>query len=110
MNALPGTPLDAAEIKPCAFCGKGMMHGGEITFYQVDLAQCVVDIAAVQRLHGLEMMMMGNVGIARALSPDTAIARRLPATRHLVCQPCLLRKDGLAQLFAIADEKPESAS
>lgn len=83
------TPIDAAEIRQCASCGKGVMTGGQITFYEVTAVQCIVDLKNVQRLHGLEMMMGGNVGIARAFSPDNTIAHRVgQPVKHWICQAC----------------------
>lgn len=94
-----GTPFDVSELKACALCGKGMMHSRDVVFYEVNITQCVVDLRSAQRLHGLEMMMGGAVGIARALSPDTAIARRLEPAHLLICQPCFIHKEGLAEAF-----------
>lgn len=98
MSDLPTTPFDVGELKPCAFCGKGMMHDGNIAFYEITLGQCIVDRRNVQRMHGLEMMMGGAVGLARVFSPSNTVAQRLPAERHLVCQSCLLESSGLSRL------------
>jgi hypothetical protein len=101
-DPLPGKPVDAADLKPCARCGKGVMHGGDVTFCEVTIAQCVVDLPNIRRIHGLEQMMAGNVALARVFSPDNTVARRLPATRHLFCKPCLLASD-LAMLLEGSD-------
>ncbi|MEW6121607.1 MAG: hypothetical protein AB1698_03275 [Pseudomonadota bacterium] len=99
MEAQLGKPLDVSELKPCALCRRGMMHDGNIVFYEITLGQCVVDVGNVQRMHGLEMMMGGAVGLARAFYPSNTVAQRLPAERHLVCQSCLLESSGLSRLM-----------
>jgi hypothetical protein len=104
MADLPGTPFDVSDLKACSFCRQGVMHRGDVVFYEIGLSQCVVDVKNVQRMHGLEQMVGGAVGLARVFSPDNTIARRLPATRHLVCQPCLLEHEGLAMLIEQSDD------
>lgn len=99
MAELPGKPFDVGELQPCAFCGQGMAHSGSVVFYELRLSQCVIDMRNVQRMHGLEMMMGGAVGVARALSPSNNVAQRLPAERRLVCQPCLMERPELAILL-----------
>jgi hypothetical protein len=91
MTDVATTPFDVADLLPCGQCGKGMMHAGDVSFYEVTIVQCVVDVRNVQRMHGMELMMGGAVGIARALSPDHTVARRVGApTRRMVCQQCAL--------------------
>lgn len=94
MNEKPDTtPMDACELLPCAHCRKGMLHSGAPVFYEVTVRQCVADIPNIQRMHGMEMMMGGNVGIARALSPSNTVAQRIgqPA-RLLVCMDCAVQE------------------
>jgi hypothetical protein len=81
-------PLDVAELKPCALCKRGMMHSGSPVFYELNFATCVVDLPNIQRMHGLETMMGGNVGVARAFSPSNNVAHRMPATRSMICSEC----------------------
>ena len=84
------TPFDVSELQKCALCGDGMAHGNGITFYEVEIRQCVLDPQNIQQMHGMEMMM-GNPAIARALSPTTTVAHRIgPKTRKLVCQECAI--------------------
>lgn len=103
MADLPGTPFDVGDLLPCALCKKGMMHGRNIIFYELQIAQCVIDARNVKSMHGLELMMGGAIGIARALSPSNAVARRLPSERKLICQPCLLENTTLAILMENSD-------
>jgi hypothetical protein len=76
------------DFKKCAICGKGVMHSGQIMFYKVSITMMGIDIGAVQRQHGLEMMM-GNAAIAHVMGPDEDLAKPLgkPET-GLVCQDC----------------------
>ena len=52
--------MKQTEIKPCAACGKGVMHAGAPQFYQVTVQPYLVNVPAIQRQHGLEQMLGGN--------------------------------------------------
>jgi len=86
-------PLDVTELMACFLCDKGVMHGGDVHFYEVEIRQCVVDAKNINRMHGMEMMMGGNPAIARALSPDNTVAQRIgPKKRRLLCASCALHQ------------------
>jgi hypothetical protein len=102
--AFPTRPFDVADLKPCALCRRGVMHGGDVAFYELVLGQCIVDMGAIGRLAGLEQMMGGAVGLARMFSPNNNIAHRLPPERHIICQPCLMDSEALATLLTRSDE------
>ena len=57
--------LDVGDVEPCASCGKPLMEGGGICFYEVTITQHVFDLRSIQQMHGMEMMMGGNVPLAR---------------------------------------------
>lgn len=81
------------DLKPCAGCGKGLMHAGDICFYEVALTQHLVDMDAVRQLAGLEMMMGGKqagVAVARALSSVQEISQEVWTNKLLLCQGCAL--------------------
>lgn len=85
------TPIDVNDLKPCVRCGKGLMHSGVPIFYQITVASCVVDVANVSRLHGLQMAMGGAAPLAFAFAPDTTVARRVePVPVHFLCHSCAL--------------------
>ena len=84
-------PLDVSELQKCALCDRGMMHGGAIHFYEANIGQCVVNVGNLQRMHGLEQMMQGNVALARVFSPDNTVALRLPTKRVLICADCVFK-------------------
>lgn len=91
MDNLDTAPLDANELKACTCCGRGVMHAGSPFFYELTMRSCVVDVKNVQRMHGMELMMGGAVGLARALSPSNTVAQRLPAARHLIYTDCAVK-------------------
>jgi len=97
-------PLDVSELLPCAGCGKGMMHGGNIHFYEVETRQCIVDLANVQRMHGLEMMMGGAVGLARVFSPSNTVAHRLQPERKMFCAECAMTSGTPVAMLAESSE------
>lgn len=83
------SPLDRSELEKCFFCKKGMMHGGDIHFYEVTVGQCIVDLPAVQQQAGIDMLI-GHPALGMALAPVTRVAHRLPTKRALVCAGCAI--------------------
>lgn len=76
------------EIRPCALCGKGVMHAGLPLFWRVTCECMGIDMAAVRRTTGLEMLT-GSVALARAMGPDPDIATPLGDARTIVvCESC----------------------
>lgn len=75
IKTVQATNLKQHELMPCVMCGRGVMHGNAMSFYQIGLTQYVVNLPAIKRQHGLETII-GNAAIAFALSPgeDMAIA------------------------------------
>jgi hypothetical protein len=81
--------LKHRDLKPCIFCGKGMMHAGGIAFYRLTLERCVVNIAAVQRAAGLEQMLGGHALLANVMGPNEDLAKIIPDPAVcLVCDDC----------------------
>ena len=83
--------VDASEIQNCTCCGKGVAHTGAPVFYEMTITPCIFDTQNIQRMHGLELMMGGNAGIARVFSPDNTIARKpsVPIKRW-ICSECAM--------------------
>jgi hypothetical protein len=78
------------DFKKCAICGKGVMHSGQITFYKVSITMMGIDIGAVQRQHGLEMMM-GNAAITHVMGPDEDLAKPIDkASDGIICSECAI--------------------
>lgn len=109
MNApVPGTkPFDLKELKKCRGCGLGMAHDGNVIFYEVTVHQVVLDPRNIQRIHGLEQMMV-NVPLARVFSPDNTIGHRMgDATRLLMCMDCAMAIEPLP-IAALIEEKDDA--
>lgn len=84
--------LKHRDFKPCALCRKGVMHANDITFYRVRIERFVVDLNAVQRAHGMEMMMGGNAVIANVMGPNEDLAKLFTGPHEiLICSSCALR-------------------
>lgn len=82
------TGLKRKDITKCACCERGVMQGGSLTFYKLTVEHHLVDIGAVRRQHGLELMM-GHPGLASIMGPDEDLTTVIDRPRVvLVCQDC----------------------
>lgn len=89
--------MKAGEFKPCALCGKGMLHAGVPLFYRVTVEHMGVKVREVERSAGMEQFL-GNVALARVFH-DPEVAERIGApVKTLVCQSCALEPHLLARL------------
>lgn len=80
------------ELKKCAECNKGMMHSGNPIFYRVTVERMCVNLPAVERQHGLELMLGRNPVLASVMGPNEDIAVPLGGRiQVLVCQDCSIR-------------------
>jgi len=83
--------LKQRDLKACAICGQGLMHNNQPHFYQLSVSQYVIDMRAVGRQHGLEMMLGDAAALAQALGPDDDMAKRVAHCPDLnVCADCAL--------------------
>lgn len=85
--------MKAEDLKPCALCGKGVMHAGVPLFYQVTVQAMCVDGRAVQQQHGLEQFFGGGAGgavaLARVFTPDPEVAKPVGDVHTtVICQTC----------------------
>jgi hypothetical protein len=81
--------MKAGDLQKCALCGKGVLHNGVPLFWRVSLQRMGVDLAAVQRAAGLEMLLGGNVALARILGPNEDVATPVGEGRTiLICEQC----------------------
>jgi hypothetical protein len=97
--------MKAEDLRPCALCGQGVMHAGVPIFWRVSFRRMGVDIGAVRRSAGLEMVL-GSVALARVMGPDEAIASPL-ADEHtiLVCEQCASRPTSVYELGFPKDQQ-----
>ncbi|MFP4240072.1 MAG: hypothetical protein ACLFRZ_12300 [Rhodosalinus sp.] len=92
------------DLKPCALCGKGMAHSGQLHFYRVRVEQHVLDVRAIQRQHGLEQMLGPAAALGQVLGPDEDMAKGLGETTQLVCADCGLSSAALTTLLHPDDD------
>lgn len=104
MTEIQTEPLDRSELKPCALCGKGVLHTGAPFFYELTIAQCVADLSSIRQQHGLELMLGAAAPLAAVLVPSTTVARRMPASRVLVCSECALNEARPPAFFIDEDD------
>lgn len=96
--------MKAGDLENCVLCGQGMMHAGMPLFWRITLQRMGVDMAAVQREAGLEMMMGGHVALARIMGPNEDIAAPIGAERTvLVCERCSSRHTSIYELGLVDD-------
>ena len=89
------------ELKKCGICNKGVMHNGSFIFYKISLQRFIINAKAVQRQHGLEMML-GSPALANILGPDEDIAKPLSEkATALICDSCAMEQN----MLAVIDER-----
>ena len=81
--------LKQKDLTGCVICGKGVAHDQNILFYRVRIERYGLDVRAVQRAVGLELVMGGSP-LAQVMGPDEDLAIRIASYDGLVCQPCAL--------------------
>jgi len=95
------------ELSKCVFCREGVMHGGNPFFYRVKIDHMAIDLNAVRRQHGLEMMMGAVAAVARVMGPNEDMALEASTTdSFLVCQDCGIDK-GIARAAEVVSELQE---
>lgn len=101
-------PFTRDDFKPCVACRKPLMASNPLgIFWRISAERLILDLAAVRREAGLEMMMGGSVARARAFSPKHSFALPLvPAREMLICDTCLIERGGdLAPAFLPEDDE-----
>ena len=111
MTEQPVTPVDPGyrdglkhqDFKKCVLCNQGMAGGGRnLTFYRVQIEHHVLDPRAIQRAHGMELMV-GSPALANIMGADEALSKVLgDDVDVLVCQTCFL--DGRAELAQVMEK------
>lgn len=95
------------DFKKCVLCNKGMMNGGAIHFYRIRLENFIINIDAVRRQAGMEMMM-GSPTIAQAMGPDEDMATSMGEQEMLICANCFLNSD--VRLFSLLNAVEQEAT
>ena len=84
--------MKQGEFQKCAICHEGVANKG-ITFYRVRMERFILDPRAIQRQHGLEMML-GSPELAFHMGPQDDIAKRIDDPHvFLVCENCACMKE-----------------
>lgn len=92
------------ELQKCCICREGVMKDRQITFSRVTVERFLVDVGAVQRAHGLEMVLGGNGFLANAMGPNEDLAKRFHENEVFVCDSC-----GIEQLtiLELSEREPQ---
>ena len=93
-----GEPIKQTDLRKCGRCQKGVMHTGLPLFYRVTVQRYGIDAGAVQRQHGLEMVV-GNATIANVLGPNEDLAKPISELTDLfICEHCATESTMVAVL------------
>lgn len=93
--------LKRKDLKKCACCDRGIMACGAAIFWRVNIEMFAVNMRAVERQHGLEMML-GSPALANVMGPDDDLAVRIEtgdSDPMLVCNDCMLKHLGPAMVW-----------
>lgn len=85
------TKMDIRDAQMCASCGKTPLKN--IDFYEITIAQAIVNPNALQQFGGLMMQLGGNPALADVFTPDRTIAEVLPPKKVHICHDCFLMKE-----------------
>ena len=94
--------MKQSDFKPCVGCGKGVFHDRNFVFYRLRVAYLVADVSAIQRQHGMELMMGAAAPLAQIMGPNEDLAATVDEGDVLVCLECATRKC-LAELWEKAN-------
>ena len=84
------------DLKPCAACGKGVLHGGGPVTYRVTFEQHLVNPGAVSRAHGLETYFGGGVRgatLAHVMGTGEPLFHPVSQVSALFCSDCFMSPD-----------------
>lgn len=100
--------MKQSEIQPCKLCGKGVCQDNMPIFYKVRIAWMGLDVEAVKRQSGLEMMLGGAAPLAAVMGPNEDIAKQISTSDMLVCQECMLSMSPGALLAATEGDNEDA--
>lgn len=78
------------DIRPCEYCGDKLRTPH---FYTLELKSCILDMRAVQRQAGMEMIMGGNPELADILGTQEPLARVATSSKYTICGNCISKPD-----------------
>jgi len=98
--------MKQTEIKPCCNCGKGVMHTGMPLFWRIKIERMGVDMSAVRRQHGLEMVLGGHALLAFHMGPQEDLAKPLFEEHTvLLCDACSTELINIAAIDEAESER-----
>jgi hypothetical protein len=84
-----------------------MMHAGHPLFLRISIERFGIDAKAVQRAHGMELMMGGNALLANVMGPDEDLATKIDGRKDmLICIKCA--NEPLPPYFWLDDGEDET--
>lgn len=96
------------DFEKCLICEQGVMSkNNNPLFYRVKVDAMVIDLGAVQRTHGMELMFGGGVAganLASAMGDDPDLASPIESFEVLLCQNCALKTE-LLSIISLGQEK-----
>lgn len=90
------------ELARCCVCKKLLGECGPLNiFFKVTFQNFVADRAAIDRQHGLGLMLGGMSTLAMAMGPDEDLAKAIgePQTK-MVCHGCSMKDELSSVLYA----------
>jgi len=95
--------IELRKAAKCGLCGKKVGESGIPLFYRVRIERLGINLAAVRRQSGLEMMLGGSVALAQALSPEGEMTTQvMKPFEFTVCETCSTQDHCLAAMVEMA--------
>lgn len=86
------------ELSTCAHCGKKIGQTPTPIMWKVTFERHMLNIPALQRQHGLAMMLGGNGLLASVMGPDEDMTAELESGTVMICDSCACGPIVLAQI------------
>lgn len=92
------------EIATCIMCGKPFGHTQKMFFWRLTIERYAVNINAVQRKTGLEMLL-GNPYLATVMGPNEDMASIIgEPDKVTICEDCGMKPINLFDILEKLDE------
>lgn len=96
------------EFEKCIVCGKGVAHDGSLCFYRLKIEHMVLNVSAINRQHGLELMLGAAAPLAVHLGADEDLARPASDCTVLLCFDCAFENQVIAAIHEQAVTEAEA--
>lgn len=98
--------MKQSEITKCVGCGEGVGHNSDIAFYRVSAQYMVLDMQAVSRAHGMEMVMGGGstgAMLQQVMGPNEDLANEVSSHDVCICLKCAMERT-LAEMLMESEQ------